>query len=146
MSTRVLLLLCAALLLSACGSVGTQPSGNGGDGLSIVASLASTPAPEAFAVGKGQTQTLLITVKRSSAEVAKVKLSVNEGPLGVTVSPAGFTAAFSDSDEVTATFTVRVDSDITNTKPDFYIYGQPLSEKDKPIGSETLRLKYQWSL
>lgn len=137
-----------AALLGACGSApgGGAGSGKGGEG--SVASLASTPSPEAFYLGRGDTESLSVTVTRKSSEVSRLELKAEVGPLGVNVSPASHSAEFEEGgpDSVTVVFTVSVEPAIVNEKPDFYIYGKALNERGKSLGSETLRLKYQWPL
>ena len=141
-------ILVMLLLLASCGSAPGGGSGNGDGGDSRVASLSSLPTPETFRLAKGETRTLNVTVTRKDAALAKLELSTQVGPLGLSISPSSYTIDFEEggSDTLTVAFTVRVEDSISNPKPDFYIYGKALDERDGPIGSETMRLKYQWAL
>lgn len=143
-----LTILLISILLSACGSAPGGGSGTGNGGNSSVASLSSLPTPEAFSLAKGQRETLSVTVTRKDAELAKLELSTQAGPLGVMISPSSYTVEFEEGgpDALTVEFTVSVEPSISNPKPDFYIYGKALDSRGRSIGSETLRLKYQWSL
>lgn len=145
---RRLGILLSVILLSACGSAPSNPSGSGNSGSSSVASLSSIPVPENFSLGKGETKTLSVTVSRKDTELAKLELSAVPGPLGLEVSPSSYTAEFEEGgpDTLTVEFTVSVEASISNPKPDFYIYAKALDSRGRSIGSETLRLKYQWSL
>ena len=142
------LILVTFLLLAACGSAPGGGSGNGDGGNSSVASLSSLPTPETFNLAKGETRILNVTVTRKDAALAKFELSTQVGPLGLSISPSSYTVDFEEggSDTLTVEFTVSVESSISNLKPDFYIYGKALDERGRSIGSETLRLKYQWLL
>lgn len=142
------LILLTLVLLGACGSAPSGGSGNGDTGSSSVAGLSSLPTPETFSLGRGETTTLTVTLTRKDAALSKLELSTQVGPLGLTISPSSYTAEFEEGgpDTLTVEFTVSVESSISNPKPDFYIYGKALDERGRSIGSETLRLKYQWSL
>ena len=135
------------VLLSACGA---YDAGNGSSegGASSVASLSSQPSPETFSAARGEATTLSVTVTRKTDAVKRLELTTEIGPVGLEVSPPSRTIDFEESAKgpVTTEFTVRVAADIDNAKPDFYLYGKALDERGRSLGSETLRLKYQWAL
>ena len=145
---RQLLILLVVVLLSACGRAPGGAAGNSDTGSSSVASLSSLPTPEAFNLAKGETKTLSVTITRKDAALARLELSTQVGPLGLTISPSSYMLTFEEGGPNTQTveFSVSVEPSITNPKPDFYIYGKALDERGRSIGSGTLRLKYQWSL
>jgi len=143
-----LLVLVTVVLLSACGSAPSGGAGNSDTDSSSVASLSSLPTPEAFSMAKGETKTLSVTVTRKDVALARLELSTQVGPLGVTISPSSYMVTFEEGgpDTQTVEFSVSVEPSVSNPKPDFYIYGKALDERGRSIGSGTLRLKYQWSL
>ena len=145
---RLVTFLFLIISLGACSSVSpSQPTGSGSGGQKGGATLSSTPTPETFTLGRGGTKTLTVSVIRTSPEVAKMRLDVAEG-LDVSASPNSLVVTFEEDDTATAELQVSVSAtpSPSNVKPFFYIYGQPLNEKGKSVGSGTLKLSYQWSL
>ena len=144
---RLVMFLLLTGLLSACGSPSVSKPAGSGSGGQGGATLSSTPTPETLTVAKGETKTLTVSVTRTSPEITKVRLDVHEGS-DVLVSPNGSLVTFEEGNTATVELKVSVSASLApnNANPFFYIYGQPLNEKGKPVGSGTPKLQYQWSL
>ncbi len=101
--------------------------------------LETTPKIADFVVVKGASAVLEVRSKIFSPSVKKINITISSSS-GVSIEPLNALL----EGNATTNFTVKVGSDVGQTKPYFYVNGSALDKRGDSITANSVSLKFQW--